>query len=150
MNIIKKKIITIVLSCSFLLITLSSIGQSNLPRLVSIDGKTYVISSLEQFKYFHYIDVERKSCIKRDSILLERVKIQEEMLCIDSIKISNLESIIFFEEEKNRECNNYNSLLLNKNTDLEKQNKQLKNWLKIVGTISLTQLGLILIMIYGQ
>ncbi len=72
------------------------------------------------------------------------------MLCIDSIKISNLESIIFFEEEKNRECNNYNSLLLNKNTDLEKQNKQLKNWLKIVGTISLTQLGLILIMIYGQ
>jgi len=88
------------------LTALSSIGQTNFPRLENFNGDTLVLVTPKQFQYFHYIDLERKSLLTRELLLLEQIKNQELIICKDSIDINRLEQVIKIKEEEYILCNN--------------------------------------------
>jgi len=87
------------------LTALSSIGQTNFPRLETFKGDTLVLVTPKQFQYFHYIDLERKSLMVRESLLLKQLANQEIIICKDSIDEERLKQVIAIKEQEYITCN---------------------------------------------
>ena len=83
------------MSLILILIALSSIGQPSFPRSAVINGIKVVVITPNQFKYFHLIDLEKKSLEKREGYLQEEL---DNTISMNSI----LERRIEMQEDKYR------------------------------------------------
>lgn len=75
------------------MIALSSIGQPSFPRSAVINGTKVVVITPNQLKYFHLIDLEKKSLEKREGYLQEQL---DNTISMNSI----LERRIEIQEDK--------------------------------------------------
>ena len=81
------------MSLILILIALSSIGQPSFPRSAVINGTKVVVITPNQLKYFHLIDLEKKSLEKREGYLQEQL---DNTISMNSI----LERRIEIQEDK--------------------------------------------------